>query len=127
MKTPSNNIGRREFFSKSVKVAAAGTLLSPALAGNRVQAAEDPQPFEPSGLPGFIIDSHIHCGSTEQWVEDMVRIYRPYHAMACVLTWMDDMELMVEAIKSHPDVFIGYGRVNVDDPNEVSQSPEKLR
>ena len=121
MKTPSNNIGRREFFSKSVKVAAAGTLLSPALAGNRVQAAEDPQPFEPSGLPGFIIDSHIHCGSTEQWVEDMVRIYRPYHAMACVLTWMDDMELMVEAIKSHPDVFIGYGRVNVDDPNAVRE------
>jgi hypothetical protein len=28
---------------------------------------------------------------------------------------------MVEAIKSYPDVFIGYGRVDVDDPNAIRE------
>jgi predicted TIM-barrel fold metal-dependent hydrolase len=31
------------------------------------------------------------------------------------------MELMVDAIKSYPDVFIGYGRVNLDDPNAIRE------
>jgi predicted TIM-barrel fold metal-dependent hydrolase len=121
MKTSSSNIGRREFFNKSVKIAAATTLISPVLPGSRAGAAEMKEPLDPPGLPGFIIDSHIHCGGTEQWVEDMVRIYRPYKAMACVLTWIQDMELMVDAIKSYPDVFIGYGRVDVDDPNAIRE------
>ena len=121
MKTKSNNIGRREFFNKGVKVAAATTLISPVLQNSRVDAAEMKEPYRSQELPGFIIDSHIHCGSTEKWVEDMVRIYRPYNAMACVLTWIEDLDLMVETIKTYPDVFIGYGRVNLDNPNAIRE------
>jgi predicted TIM-barrel fold metal-dependent hydrolase len=118
MKTLSNSMGRRKFFNKGAKVVAATTLISTVLQSSRVEAVAVK---EKSELPGFIIDSHIHCGSTEKWVEDMVRIYRPYNAMACVLTWIEDLELMVDAIKSYPDVFIGYGRINLDDPNAVRE------
>ena len=118
MKTSSKNIGRREFFNKGVKVAAASTLVSSVLKSSSADASEEKGK---SVQPGFIIDSHIHCGGTEQWVEDMVKIYRPSNAMACVLTWIDDIELMVDAIKSYPDVFIGYGRVNLDEPNAVRE------
>ncbi|MCK5206577.1 MAG: amidohydrolase family protein [Cyclobacteriaceae bacterium] len=118
MKTLSNSMGRREFFNKGAKVAAATTLVTSVLKSSRADASEQ---NEKSEQPGFIIDSHIHCGGTEQWVGDMLKIYRPYNAMACTLTWIKDMELMVDAIKSHPDVFIGYGRVNLDDPNAVRE------
>jgi hypothetical protein len=118
MKTSSKKIGRREFFNKGVKVAAASTLVTSVINSS---TAEVPGINEKPELPGFIIDSHIHCGSTEKWVEDMVRIYRSYHAMACVLTWIEDLELMIDAINSYPDVFIGYGRVNIDDPNAVRE------
>ncbi len=118
MKTTPKNIGRREFFNKSAKVAAASTLISSVLPNS---IAETSELKGKTDLPDFIIDSHIHCGGTEQWVKDMVRIYSPYNAMACTLTWINDIELMVDAIKSHPDVFIGYGRVNLDDPNAVRE------
>jgi len=124
MKNSSTNIGRREFFNKGAKVAAATTLISPVLSTSRVDAAEMKEPSRSQELPDFIIDSHIHCGSTEKWVEDMVRIYRPYKTMACVLTWREDMDLMLEAIKTYPDVFIGYGRVNLDDPNAIREIEE---
>ena len=71
--------------------------------------------------PLFVLDSHVHCGGTEAWVQDMVRTYRPRHAMACVLTWMKDMDLMKDAIAGHPDVFIGYGRVDLDNANAVRE------
>jgi hypothetical protein len=75
----------------------------------------------PADLPGFILDSHIHCGGTEAWVHEMVRVYRPKNAMACVLTWMKDLDLMKAAMAAYPDVFIGYGRVDLDDPCAVRQ------
>jgi predicted TIM-barrel fold metal-dependent hydrolase len=76
---------------------------------------------DPVKWPDFILDSHIHCGGDEAWVEEMVAVYRPRGAMACVLTWIEDLELMVDAIAAHPDVFIGYGRVRLDDPAAVRQ------
>jgi hypothetical protein len=73
------------------------------------------------GRPDFILDSHIHCGGNEAWVEEMVTVYRRRNAMACVLTRIEEMELMVDAITAYPDVFIGYGRVRLDDPAAVRQ------
>ena len=116
METQLKKIGRREFFNKGLKVAATTTLISSVLQNKSVKASVDKGKSE---LPGFIIDSHIHCGSTDKWIEDMVRIYRSYNAMACTITWIEDLELMVDAIKSYPDVFIGYGRVELDNPNTV--------
>jgi len=118
METLPEKIGRRKFFDKGVKVVAASTFISSVIKSSSVGASGVNKRPE---SPEFIIDSHIHCGSTEKWVEDMVRIYRSYNAMACVLTWIEDLELMVDAINSYPDVFIGYGRVNIDDPNAVRE------
>ena len=69
----------------------------------------------------FIIDSHIHAGHDQKWVDDMVRIYREHNAMACVLTFMEDFELIKKAAEDYPDVFIPYGRVRPDDPNAVRE------
>ncbi|MFC2126439.1 amidohydrolase family protein [Bacteroidota bacterium] len=118
MKNSSENIGRRKFFNRGLKIAAGTTLLSSVIQNTKAVASTIPGKSE---LPDFIIDSHIHCGSTDKWVEDMVRIYKPYNAMACVLTWIADMELMIDAIKSYPELFIGYGRVNIDDPNAIRE------
>jgi hypothetical protein len=118
METSPKKIGRRKFFNKGIKVAAVSAFVSSVFKNNMTTASEV---YKPPELPDFIIDSHIHCGSTEKWVEDMVKTYRSYNAMACVLTWIEDLDLMVDAIKSYPDVFIGYGRVNIDDPKAVRE------
>jgi hypothetical protein len=110
MKTSSKKMSRREFFDKGAKITAASALVSSAIKSGSAEAFEI---NKKSDLPGFIIDSHIHCGGSEKWVEDMVRIYGSYNAMACVLT--------LDAINSYPDVFIGYGRINIDDPNAVRE------
>jgi len=110
---------RREFFGHGAKMAVAASAVSVmAKSGN---AEPNPVKSSAGNKPGFIIDSHIHCGGAEEWVEEMIKIYHPHNAMACVLTWMRDMELMKEAIASYPDVFIGYGRVDLDDPNAVRE------
>jgi uncharacterized protein len=111
-------LGRRDFFGKSATIAAGASALGLASKNETASAAA---PKTKAKIPDFIIDSHIHCGGNEEWVNDMIRIYTPYKAMACVLTWARDMELMIDAMKSHPELFIGYGRVNLDDPNAVRE------
>jgi hypothetical protein len=113
----TDKLNRRDFFSQSAKIAAATTFGIVAI-NNKVEATEQKSEVK---APDFIIDSHIHCGGSEEWVSEMVSIYRPYKAMTCVLTWVKDLDLMIDAIKAHPDLFIGYGRVNLDDPNAVRE------
>jgi uncharacterized protein len=75
----------------------------------------------PLAAQSFIIDSHIHAGSDQQWVDRLVKIYREHHAMACVLTLMEDFDLIAKAAKEYPDVVIPYGRVQPDDPNAIRE------
>ena len=114
MSERQDGIGRRSFLGVGAAAAALGAT-----------AAAEPGPARAprveSTRPDFILDSHIHCGGDEAWVEEMVAVYRRHNAMACVLTWIEDLELMVDAVRSHPDVFIGYGRVHLDDPAAVRQ------
>jgi len=85
-------------------------------------AADQTRPaVNPVKPPKFIIDSHLHCGGTESWVQETVRTYRPRNAMACVLTWIKEMDLMKNAMSGYPDVFIGYGRVDLDDATAVRE------
>ena len=112
MGEPQDAIGRRAFLGGGAAAALGAT------AG--AEARSGPASAEPR-KPDFILDSHIHCGGNEAWVEEMVAVYRRRNAMACVLTWIGDLELMVEAIRAYPDVFIGYGRVRLDDPAAVRQ------
>jgi predicted TIM-barrel fold metal-dependent hydrolase len=117
METLTERMQRREFLSHGAKAAmgaavvtAANSAPGPAVVSSGNSTAK---------MPKFILDSHIHCGGTEAWVEEMVKTYRRHNAMAFVLTWIDDMELMNDAAASYPDVFINCGRVRLDDSNAI--------
>lgn len=105
-------IDRRQFLGDGAKLSIAASALGVLPGVPAARAAQETA--GPRKAPPFILDSHVHCGGTEAWVQDMVRTYRPRNARACVLTWMKDMDLMKKAIAGHPDVFIGYGRVDLD-------------
>jgi len=113
MNEPRDHSGRRGFLA-AVGATALGATAAAGQGSSEGQRAG-------SAAPDFILDSHNHCGGTEAWVREMVDIYTRHRAMACVITWMNDLELMVDAIRSHPDIFIGYGRVRPDDPAAVRQ------
>ena len=115
-----NIINRKQFVASLASISIAsgfGSFLSKGAAASET----------PSGIvndisrPKFIIDSHIHYGTTEKWVEEVVKNYRPLNAMACAITYMKDMGLLKEAIQSYPDVLIGYGRVLPDNPAAIRE------
>jgi hypothetical protein len=110
---------RREFLGNSAKVAMGTTVLT--AASHIAKPAAASSGSSSVKVPKFILDSHIHCGGTEAWVEEMVKTYRRHNAMAFVLTWMDDMELMKDAAASYPDVFINCGRVRLDDSKTIRE------
>jgi hypothetical protein len=97
-------IGRREFLGNGAKIAVGASALTVASKTRKSKAASSGS--NRAKAPKFILDSHIHCGGTEDWVEEMVKTYRPRNAMAFVLTWMKDMKLMKDAAADYPDVFI---------------------
>ncbi len=69
----------------------------------------------------FIIDSHQHYQSAPDYVERLVKTYRPRNAMACVLTPMSGFETIRKAAADYPDVVIPYGFVSVDDPGAIGE------
>jgi predicted TIM-barrel fold metal-dependent hydrolase len=69
----------------------------------------------------FILDSHIHSGENQQWVDDLVKTYQARNAMACVLTPMGNFELIAKAAQEHPEVVVPYGQVRPDDPNALRE------
>lgn len=69
----------------------------------------------------FIIDSHQHWRSGPEYIDALVRTYRPRNAMACVLTPFRGLDAVRQAAAEHPDVIIPYGQIDVDDPNALAQ------
>lgn len=69
----------------------------------------------------FIIDSHQHFDPSPDYIERLVRAYRPRNAMACVLTRFPAIETVRKAAEKHPDVVIPYGHINVDDTGAVRE------
>jgi hypothetical protein len=127
MDSPKEKIGRREFISNGAKLAVAASILSGAGKNARASqnASKEPNQMlaknEPAKPAKFIIDAHVHYFDKPTWVDDMVKAYRPYNAMACVFTWMTDMKAMKDAIAGYPDIFIGYGRVDLDNPDTARE------
>ncbi len=62
----------------------------------------------------FIIDSHQHYEEKPDYIDRLVKAYRPRNAMACVLTPMAGFEGVRKAAADHPDVVIPYGEISVD-------------
>jgi predicted TIM-barrel fold metal-dependent hydrolase len=120
MRHNEKKVGRRAFLNRSAGLAAAASVTTAGTAGVPLRSAETAGQA-PAKEPTLIIDSHIHCGETQEWVNELVRVYRPRKAMACVLTRMREMELIRKAMKDHPDIVIGYGYVDLDDPNAVRE------
>src|SRR5207245_1158824 len=78
----------------------------------------------PSPAPAprrFVIDSHQHYQDAPDYIDRLVRIYRPRNAMACVLTLMKDWPAVKKAAATYPDVVIPYGYINVDDPGALAE------
>jgi hypothetical protein len=69
----------------------------------------------------FIIDAHQHYQSAPDYIERLVKVYRPRNAMACVLTPIAGFEVVRKAAATHPDVVIPYGHVKVDEPGVLSE------
>ena len=113
----NRNLGRRTFLQRGAGLA----VVAAAGAGRASLAGSEASTKVQSKEPDFIIDSHIHCGGTDAWVDEMLRVFRPRKVIACVLTRMEHMELMRKAAQDHPDVFIPYGRVDLDDENAVRE------
>lgn len=119
MEQTQGTLGRRHFLNRSAQLVVAASAVAATGDATRAQ----PQAQEPSAAkaPDFIIDSHIHCGETAAWLDEMVRTYRPRGAMACVLTRFKDMELIKKAMADHPDLFVGYGYVDLDNQAAVRE------
>jgi len=69
----------------------------------------------------FTIDSHQHYDPAPDYVERLVKIYRPRNAMACILTPMTGFEIIRRAAAAYPDVIIPYGDVSVDNPQALTE------
>jgi hypothetical protein len=117
MKESKQTLGRRRFLNRSAQLVATASVV----AGRSEIAKTEPLEQGPGVPPGFIIDSHIHCGQTTAWVDEMVRTYRPRGVMACVLTRFGDMDLIKKAMSDYPDLFIGYGYVDLDNQAAVRE------
>jgi predicted TIM-barrel fold metal-dependent hydrolase len=69
----------------------------------------------------FVIDAHQHYSASPDYIERLVKIYRPRNAMACVLTPISGFEVVKKAAAQHPDVVIPYGHVSVDNPEVIGE------
>src|SRR5688572_15812930 len=107
----------------NTRVAALAAMsVAAALAGAALAVARQPQP---AAAPlRFIIDSHQHYRDDPAYIDQLVKVYRPRRAMACVLTPIRGLEVVRKAAAAHPDVVIPYGHVNVDDPATPKQIDE---
>jgi len=117
-------IGRRDFLKSGGQAALAATAAG-GLGGylSRPESEEKQERKANTRLvePQIIIDAHFHVRGGQEWVEEVVEIYRPHNAMACAIVRPDSMDLIVQAMHRYPDVFIGFGQVSVDDPEAVRQ------
>jgi len=80
------------------------------------------QPSQPQTVPRrFIIDSHQHFNPAPNYIDRLVKVYRPRNAMACVLTRISGFEVVRKAAAQHPDVVIPYGHIDVDNPAVIAE------
>lgn len=109
----SDKIESRRRFMKLSVAGAMGAALTSRVSWSGSLAAAPPR--------RFIIDSHQHYQDAPDYIERLVKLYRPRNAMACVLTPMAGFEVVKKAAADYPDVVIPYGFINVDDAGSLSE------
>ena len=105
----------RRTFIKLIALGATGMTL-----GTGVSRANS-QTLPPRPPRRFIIDSHQHYRESPDYIEQLVKIYRPRNAMACVLTPMSGFDVVKKAATDYPDTIIPYGFISVDDPKALTE------
>ena len=103
----------RRAFMKIVSMGAGGMALSTRVSWASSLATPPPR--------RFVIDSHQHYQAAPDYVERLIKTYRPRNAMACLLTPMAGFEVLKKAAADYPDVVIPYGFISVDDPQSLSE------
>src|SRR5262245_47666827 len=119
--TPSNRSAHpRRSFLRLASLGAIGMMLDarPSLSQSSSQPSGQLSGQQPRR---FVIDSHQHYQPAPDYVERLVKVYRPRNAMACVLTPMAGFEVIKKAAAEYPDVIIPYGHVNVDEPGVLKE------
>jgi predicted TIM-barrel fold metal-dependent hydrolase len=110
------NNNRRDFI-RMMALGATGAALAA-----HTSFSQSAQPAQPAqSARRFVIDSHQHYSEAPDYIERLVRIYRPRNAMACVLTPMAGFEVVKKAAAAHPDVVIPYGQINVDEAGAMAE------
>jgi predicted TIM-barrel fold metal-dependent hydrolase len=69
----------------------------------------------------FVIDAHQHYSASRDYIDRLVKVYRPRNAMACVLTPIAGFDVVKKAAAQHPDVIIPYGHIHIDQPDVVEE------
>jgi predicted TIM-barrel fold metal-dependent hydrolase len=81
----------------------------------------------PSGAAGqdaktrFKIDSHYHYRNDPDFVRKTVEIYGKYNTMVCVLTPIEAVQTMQDAMAKYPDTIVAYGSIGLDDPEALKK------
>src|SRR5262245_53237624 len=117
MMPPNGPAHPRRSFLRLASLGALGMMLDarPSLSQSSLQPSGSQPPRR------FVIDSHQHYQSAPDYVERLVKVYRPRNAMACVLTPIAGFEVIKKAAAEHPDVIIPYGHVKVDEPGVMKE------
>ncbi len=105
-------MNNRRDFIRMVALSGAGLALLPRVHASQ-GASQPPR--------RFVIDSHQHYSPEPDYVDRLVKVYRPRNAMACVLTPMAGFDVISKAAKTYPDVIIPYGDVSVDNPQVMTE------
>ncbi|MFN0084633.1 MAG: amidohydrolase family protein [Blastocatellia bacterium] len=67
------------------------------------------------------VDAHIHWDERANFVEDLARVYRKNHAMACLSAQREHFEELKAAAKKHPDVIIPFLWIDLDDSDVIAE------
>lgn len=76
-------------------------------------------------LPPRIIDSHIHYERQPSFIPNLVAEYRKYNAIACIMTPMEGLDVVAQAMRDYPDMIVGFGQINID-TSTVMEDIEKF-
>ena len=64
-----------------------------------------------------IIDDHMHYNGDPAFLQQALHKLESVDGMACLLVEPADMDTAVPFVHAHPDRFVGYAEINIDNPH----------
>jgi len=75
----------------------------------------------PDAKTRFKIDSHYHYENEPGFLEKTLQVYRKFNTMVCILTPIEELEKVQDAVRKNPDVLIPYGSIDLDDLGAIEE------